>query len=130
MAIRVSDNPLQVRLEHGEIEANPGGKDTFLVPLSVTLPITSLMCIPEQAQDSSCRVRLLMRVSDQKGRVSQQFEKLYDIHLTKDTSPEEMVKLLLVNKMRRGNHRMVVGVMDDMGLTASYLIYPVSVGSS
>ncbi len=39
----------------------------------------------------------------------------------------EEVTIQLTNKMRSGNHRLVVGVMDDMGQTSSYLVHPVSV---
>jgi VWFA-related protein len=123
-------NPLEVRLEHGVIEPIAGKKDTFIVPLSVTVPITSLVCITEQSDDSSCRVRLLMRASDEKDRMTRLFEKIYDIRVRKDTSPQEEVTFVLTNKMRGGNHRLAVGVIDDMGSTASYVVYPVSVGSS
>jgi VWFA-related protein len=130
LALGWSDNPLEVRLEHGEVKPVVGENDTFLVPLSVTVPLANLVCIPGQASDSSCRVRLQMRASDEKNRVSQLYEKLYDIHLTNNATSQGEVTLLLSNKMRRGSHRLVVSVMDDMARIASYLVYPVPVGSS
>jgi len=128
LAFGWSHNPLQVRVAHGAIKPAAGGKDTFLVPLSVTLPVTRLVCVPEEVNDSSCHVRLVMRVSDEKERMSRQIEKLYDIHLTEGSSSEDAVKLQMISKMRRGNHRVAVGVMDAVGLTASYVTCPVSVG--
>ncbi len=121
-----SHNPLNIRLEHGDIKPIAGKKDSFLVPLSVTVPITGLVCTSEQARESNCRIRLQMRACDEKDRVSPLFEKSYDIRLPKNASHQE-VTLQLTNKMRSGNHRLVVGVMDDMGLASSYLVHSVSV---
>jgi VWFA-related protein len=129
LALGWSQNPLSIRLGLENVKTVAGEEETFLVPLSVTVPINSLVCIPGQTSDSSCRVRLLMRSSDEKNRISHLYEKLYDIRLKKGTSPDEEVTLVLPNKMRKGNHLMAVGVMDDMGLTASYLSYPIAVGS-
>jgi len=126
LALGWSHNPMNIRLEHGDIKPIAGKKDSFLVPLSVTVPIASLACVSEQASESSCRVRLQMRACDEKDRVSPLFEKSYDIRIPKNAS-HEMVTLQLTNKMRSGNHRLVVGVMDDMGQTSSYLVHPVSV---
>jgi VWFA-related protein len=129
LALGWSQNPLDIRLGVESVKTVSGEDDTFLVPLAVTVPINSLVCIPGQTSDSSCRVRLLMRSSDEKNQVSHLYEKLYDIRLKEGASPDQEVTLVLPNKMLRGNHLLAVGVMDDMGLTASYLPYPVSIGS-
>ena len=130
LALGWSENPLGIRLEHGDIETVVDQHDTYLVPISVTVPLASLACLPGRSGDTSCRVRLQMRASDDKGRVSGLYEKLYDIRVARDTPPQAQVKLLINNKMRGGAHRLVMAVMDDMTHAASYLVYPVTVGSS
>jgi VWFA-related protein len=130
LALGWSQNPLSIRLGLENVKTVAGEKDTFLVPLSVTVPINSLVCIPGQTDDSNCRVRLMMRTSDEKNHVSHRYEKLFDIRLKQGVAADEEVTLVLPNKMRRGNHLLAVGVMDDMGLTASFLSYPISVGTS
>ena len=130
LALGWSQNPLDVRVDHGDITPVEGKKDSFLVPLSVNVPVNGLVCTSGQARESVCRVRLQMRVCDDKDRVSPLFEKFYDIRLPGDLPSEDEVTIRLTNKMRRGNHRLVVGVMDDMGLTTSYLVHPVTVGGA
>jgi VWFA-related protein len=130
LALGWSHNPLDISLDHGDITPVEGKKDSFLVPLSVTVPVNSLVCTSEQGRESVCRVRLQMRVCDEKDRVSPLFEKFYDIRLPENAPGEEKVTIRLTNVMRRGNQRLVVGVMDDMGLTTSYLVHPVSVGDT
>jgi VWFA-related protein len=130
LALGWSHNPLGIRLDHGNIKPVEGKKDSFLVPLTVTVPVTSLVCTSEQARESVCRVRLQMRVCDEKDRVSPMFEKFYDIRLPENAPPDDQVTIRLTNKMRGGKHRLVVGVMDDLGLTTSYLVHSVSVGSA
>jgi hypothetical protein len=130
LALGWSQNPLDVRLGHGVITPIEGKKDNFLVPVSVTIPVTKLVCSPEQEAGSLCRVRLQMRVSDDKDRVSPMFEKVYGIRVHEGTSPDEKITIQLNNKMRPGVHRLAVGVRDETGLATSYVVQSISVAGA
>ena len=127
LALGWSQNPLDVRLGQGDMRAIDGKKDSFLVPISVTIPVTSLVCAPGQEAESLCRIRLQMRVSDEKDRVSPMFEKVYGIRVPESAPPDETVTIQLTNKMRRGAHRLAVGVRDETGQTTSYVVQSIDV---
>ena len=130
LALGWNQNPLDIRVDHGDVGPVEGKGDAFLVPLSVSVPVNLLVCVPDDAREVNCRVRLLMRACDEKDRVSPLYERSYEISFPENTSPKRRVTLQLVNKVRGGDHRFVVGVVDELGLAASYLVHPVAVGET
>ena len=106
-----------------------GETGTYLVPLTITIPVASLAFLPDQEGKSLGRVRLLMFSTDEDEKASALFDRRFDLRVADGTSPRHRVSLTLNNKMRHGNHRLAVGIIDDRTMTASYLVYPVVVGS-
>ncbi len=110
----LASNPLEVRLAPGE--AKPLGGRRFQVPLMVMVPFDRLLLIP---QDDRHVGRLILTVValDEDGNQSDPQEVLVPIDIPNDRILEAAAGAAAYQmelEMRRGDHRISVGVRDEL----------------
>jgi VWFA-related protein len=122
-------NPLGVTLELGTGTRRDDGY--YIMPIQVHIPLSKLVLVPrEQTQEAS--VRLWVAAIDEKGDTSEVQQARIPISIptnqvaaAKQKDYVYSVSLL----MRRGNHKVGIGVRDEVASEASFVARNVNVGN-
>ncbi|MCG8456744.1 MAG: VWA domain-containing protein, partial [Holophagales bacterium] len=121
LTLGIEDNPLAASLAHGEIR-ELGGRDSYEVPLRVTVPLRGLVFLP-QAGSHLGTLRLQVAARDADGRVAAFHQKRFEVELDPGLAGEAEGEHTFVVplKMRGGEHVVAVGIRDETGRATSYL---------
>lgn len=125
---RFETNPLGIKLDFGD--ETPGERGQFLVPVKVSIPLGKLVLIP--ADDlHHAKLRLFVAALDNEGGMSdvQEVPVPIDIPAADVERAKGQFYLYSVNLvMRKGPHRVAVGLRDDVGGESSFITGVVQVG--
>ncbi len=122
-------NPMAVTLRVGKENLREGGN--YVVPVAVMVPIGELELVPRERFHQG-RVRLFFSAMDEEGRMSDLQEVPLDIQIPTDEveiAVEKPYLYMVSLEMRRGSHRLAVGVRDEIGATESFVSRTVNVGA-
>jgi VWFA-related protein len=125
----VQSNPLDVRIEVGEMQPQEKGR-RYLVPLSVEIPIGSLNFLP-QSEFQRGRIRLYVAALDDEGGISpvQDVPVPIDIPTADfEYAKTQMYKYAMTLQMRSGRQVVAVGVHDEIGAVSGFVTRGLSVG--
>ena len=127
----VEDNPLGVSLGFGELQPREDRR-TWIVPVDVEVPLDRIALIP-RAGTHEGRLRLYVAAIDERGDASPVQQVAVpisipdaDIEAARGQTYRYTVPLL----MRGGQHRVAVGLRDELGAQESFVIEDVTVGRS
>jgi VWFA-related protein len=123
------ENPLGVSLEFGAGTRRDDG--LFVVPVEVRIPLGKVLLVPrEQTQEAS--VRLWVAAMDEKGDTSdvQQARVPITVPTAQLAAAKEKHYVYVVSLlMRKGTHKVAIGVRDEAASEASFVSRSVNVGS-
>ena len=123
----VEDNPLDVALEVGAPVALDG--TLFAVPIRVRIPLGKLTLLPQGGSHVG-RLSLQVGARDRQGRLAPVRAAAIPISIPDDRLTEARGKLYLYEVkmlMREGDHSVAVGLRDELGAVASFLVAQVPV---
>jgi len=129
LVLDVADNPLDVRVELGDVQAEK--KDQFVLPVLIKVPIAKLVLVPQQREHKG-KLAVYVAVRDADGRTSkpQRFDVPVDIpneSLLTAMSREVGYGMNLL--VRGGDAKLAVGVRDEVGAVTSTVNLNVSIGA-
>jgi VWFA-related protein len=128
LVLDVADNPLDVRVELGDPQAEK--KDQYVLPVLIKVPIAKLVLVPQQREHKG-KLALYVAVRDPDGRMSkpQRFDVPVDIpneSLLAAMSREVGYGINLL--VRGGDAKLAVGVRDEVGAVVSTVNLNLTVG--
>ncbi len=115
----IAENPMGIQAQ--AFEATPRDDGTFLVPILVVVPVGGLVLVPA-ANDHQGRISIHLAVRDDEGGLSDLQRLEYPIPVPNDqleTALGKTVGFTVRLGVRRGNQRIAVGVLDEIGRTES-----------
>ncbi len=122
-------NPLEVEITLGE------GRPTdryYMVPISVSVPLDQVVLV-QQNDVYFGRLKLFFSAMDEKGDMAEVQEVPLQLRIPADMidavrrQPYRLVQTEL--QMRRGGHRVAVGLRDEIGASESFVTREIVVGS-
>jgi len=122
------ENPLGIDVNFGQVTQREDG--LFLVPVNVRIPLGKVTLVPREATNEA-RVRLFLAAMDSGGDTSEVQQQLVPISIPNADVAAAMDKYYVYSVsllMRGGEHKVGVGVRDDVAGEASYLSRGVRVG--
>lgn len=125
----VEDNPLGLTLEVGEPVALDG--TLFSVPIRVSIPLGKLTLLPRDGSHVG-RLSLQVGARDRQGRLAPVRAAAIPISIPDARLAEARGKLYLYEVkmlMRAGDHAVAVGLRDEIGAVASFLLAEVPVAA-
>ncbi len=121
-------NPLGLKLDFGEQSRNDNGQ--YLVPIRVSIPIGKVVLVPSETAHVA-RLKLFVAAMDAEGGMSEVQEQPVPISVTPADLERARQQYYLYSVsllMRKGAHRVAVGLRDDVGADASFVTASVTVG--
>lgn len=128
LAFGYQNNSLAAELSVGSHDRQDDG--TYLVSVQVRIPISRLTFLPLEATHRG-RVRLFVAAQDSKGQVSDVSDAALPIEIPReewDRRREDWQTFEFKLQMRGGQHRLALGVRDEIGATTSLLAQQVWIG--
>jgi len=125
----LGDNALGLRIVAGQPHADDDGR--YLVPIEVRIPIGALALLPRE-QVHQGKLRVSVAVKDDDGAVSPVTVTPLDLAIPDaeiDTAREKNYVFAVELRMKRGIHRLAIGVHDDLAGETSFVGGAVDVGS-
>lgn len=122
-------NPLGVNATCRPQEAR--GDGTYLVPVAVTVPLGSLVLLPE-GERHTAQISVLSVIRDKRAGLSEVTERQYPVEIPNDqlfSAVEQDATFVLAMALRRGPHRIAVSVRDDRSSVESTIWVDVDVGA-
>ena len=122
-------NPLDITLQLGR--ATPHEKGTFEVPISVQIPLASVLLVPRETMREA-RVTVFFTAMDAKGEVSDVRQAVVPINIPNEdieSALEQYYSYKASLLMRAGKHVVAVGVRDELGANSSFVTKSIQVGS-
>ncbi|MFQ5348898.1 MAG: VWA domain-containing protein, partial [Thermoanaerobaculia bacterium] len=134
-------NPLNVRLELGEPTAAGADRgrrgrnlkkaaDSFVVPVTVRLPLANLSLVPEDTAHTG-NLSLFLVIQDEDGRTAPPIKIAVPVKIPHEkllASMNQLVGYKTKVRMRGGEQKIAVGVRDDVSQVASTLNLSVNIG--
>jgi len=124
----VDDNPLGVVVESGE--ESESDKDSFLVPIQVTIPLSEVLLLPD-GDVSRGSLRLFLAAMDEKGRMTDVLEIPSVIEFV-NGDPKALPdywRFATNFRMRGGQHTIALGVRDELGAVSAFTTRTLTVGN-
>ncbi len=125
----LGSNPLGVEITLGQGRA---GERHYLVPIAVSVPLDQVVLV-QQNDIYFGRLKLFFSAMDEDGDLSEVTEVPVPIRIPADKFEEvrnRRVSLVQTElQMRRGGHRVAVGLRDELGAIESFVTREISVGS-
>ncbi len=121
-------NPLEVALDLGPGAPHDG--DSYAVPILVRIPLGRIVLVPREAAHEA-RLEVFVSAIDERGATSEVSRAAVPITIPDADLPEALDKHYTYEArllMRRGRHRVAVGVRDEIGATASFVTRGLQVG--
>lgn len=122
-------NPMGVKLDFGQPSRNDDGQ--YLVPIRVSIPIGKVVLVPSETAHVA-RLKLFVAAMDGEGGMSEVQEQPVpisvppaDVERARQQYYLHSVSLL----MRKGPHRVAIGLRDDVGADVSFVTASVNVGN-
>jgi VWFA-related protein len=125
----LEENPLGVTLKFGAGVRRDDG--VFVVPVEVRIPLGKVVLVPRETSHEAS-VRLWVAATDEKGDSSpvQQARVPISIPLARVAEAKEKNYVYTVQLlMRKGNHKIAIGVRDEAASESSFVARDVNVGS-
>ncbi len=123
------ENPLGVTLEFGAGTRRDDG--LFVVPVEVRIPLGKIVLVPRE-QSHEAAVRLWVAAMDEKGDTSdvQQARVPISVPLAQVAAAKQKHYVYTVSLlMRKGSHKVAIGVRDEAASESSFVARGVNVGS-
>ena len=120
LMIDIDDNPMAVELSRGR--PAPAAGDRWTVPVELTFPLDTIALLPESG-DFVGRVVLFIGARDMTGRTSETQSQEHLVRIPADrieSARTERFKIELQLLLREGQHRVGVGLLDQVTRQASY----------
>jgi hypothetical protein len=120
LMVELDENPLQLELTSGA--SAPASGDRWTVPLHVSFPLAKIALVPE-AGDYVGRVVLFIGARDVDGRQSEMQRQEHEIRVPAEQYDEAATRRFGIDVqllLREGQHRVAVGVMDQLTRQAGY----------
>ncbi len=127
LMIDIDDNPMAVELRRGR--PAPASGDRWTVPLDLSFPLNTVALLPE-GDDFVGRVILFIGARDMAGRSSEMQSQEHLIRFSADeleAARDDRFKIDLQLLLREGQHRVGVGLLDQVTRQASFERMVVSV---
>ncbi len=121
-------NPLEVALDLGRGTARDG--ESYEVPILVRIPLDKVVLVPRETAHEA-RLEVFISAMDERGGTSEVSRAAVPISIPDADLPEALGKHFTYEArllMRRGRHRVAVGVRDELGATASFVTRGLQVG--
>ncbi len=121
-------NPLEVALDLGPGAPHDG--DSYAVPILVRIPLGRIVLVPRETAHEA-RLEVFVSAMDERGATSEVSRAAVPITIPDADLPAALDKHFTYEArllMRRGRHRVAVGVRDEIGATASFVTRGLQVG--
>lgn len=115
------DNPMGIDLDFGRAVPREGGH--YLVPIRVRIPLDKLVLVPLE-EFHEARLRLFLAAMDEEGGMSPVQQAQVPIRIPSqevDEARQKYYVYALDLLMRRGGHKVAVGLRDDIGSVSSFI---------
>ena len=125
----VEKNPLAIKLRFAPSQA--AGDGERLVPLEVRIPLGRVALLP-RGQAHHGQLRVAVAVIDDDGRMSPVDQKEFPVTIPEtdvETARQQYYVYAVELRMRRGSHRVAVGVHDDFSGETSFVRQSVRTGT-
>ncbi len=122
----IAQNPMGIQVQ--AFDATPRDDGTFLIPVLVVVPIGELVLVPA-ANEHQGRISIHLAVRDDEGGLSDLQRLEYPIPVPNDqlgTALGKTAGFTVRLGVRRGNQRIAVGVLDEIGRTESVVTLEVN----
>lgn len=122
------DNPLDVKVELGELQAEK--KNRFTVPVMVKIPLSKLVLVPQENAHLG-QVSVFIAVRDDEGRMSDPQKIDVPVSIPNEQLLSAMTQTagyLAQLRMRPGPQKIAIGVRDELAAVNSTLNLNVDVG--
>jgi VWFA-related protein len=129
LLLESEENPLQVDISFGDEQKDDKGR--FLVPIMVKFPLSSLLLLPQEKFHEG-RVSIYVSARDQKGGLSPVQKMPAPIRIPNDkllTALGQVAGFRVTLLLNEGEHKVAVGVRDDLANIESTTIVTHSPGS-
>ena len=129
LLLNVAENPLDISIDRGP--DHPSGRGRFQVPLLVKVPIGKIVLLPERERHRGA-VSVFIAVSDENGGSSKVEERKLPVDIPDSRINDALGQFIgheLTLEMRKGFHRLAVGVRDDIAGVTSTVRFNVRVGA-
>ncbi len=129
LLLDATENPFGIEL--AVEEAQPQDDGTFVVPVSVRVPLAKLVLVPGKTEHQG-RVSMFVAVRDESGRTSQVNRHLCPIRIPNAevlTALGQSAACGLRLRMRRGPQRIAVSVLDELTAIDSTIHLALDVGA-
>jgi hypothetical protein len=129
LMLALEDNPMNIAISAGVPEAAASG-DRWILPVEIAIPIESVALLPE-AGEYVGRVVLFIANRDLNGRQSDIQRRQFEIRMPPEdyaTRRSERYVAALDLLLNRGDHKVVVGVLDPVTRQASFASFRQSIG--
>ncbi len=128
LIVGLEDNPLGIRLELAPAEKK--GSKRYLLPILIQIPVSTLTLLPEGA-DQQGRLRIFVVVQGEDGGVSPLHDVPYPVRIpTADLEQARQGTIGYTTQLeiRPGDHKIAVGVFDEISGIDSFASKTVTVG--
>lgn len=123
------ENPLGIAVDFGQVTRRDDG--LFLLPVNVRIPLDNVTMVPREATNEA-RLRLYLAAMDSGGDTSEVQNQIVPISIPNADMANAKGKYYVYSVsllMRGGDHKVGVGVRDDVAGEASFLSRSVRVGA-
>ncbi len=120
LMIDIDDNPMAIALRRGQ--PMPATGDRWTVPVGLVFPLEAIALLPE-GDDFLGRVQLTIGARDMDGRTSEMQSQEHLVRIPADqieSARDERFTIELQLLLREGQHRVAVGLLDQVTRQASY----------
>jgi VWFA-related protein len=120
LMVDVDDNAMELSLSAGA--RAPASADRWTVPLHASFPLAKIALVPE-GDDYVGRLVLFLGARDVDGRQSEMQRQEHEIRIASDqyeTAREQRFGIDVQLLLREGQHRVAVGLMDQLTRQAAY----------
>lgn len=121
-------NPLELRMDFGQ--PTPSDQGRFMVPVHLAIPLSKVVLVPGEGTYEA-RLKIFVGAVDESGGMSEITENLLPISIPASEVEKAQGQhwLYSVNLlMRRGPHRVAIGLRDEVGSEQSFVTRQLIVG--
>ena len=127
LTLGIETNPMGISVDRGPAALGKR-KSSRLLPMRITVPLDSLVFVPE-GEGHVGRLRMQLAARDEQGRMSAFHQKHFEIELDPSLAGKaEGEHTFIVDlDMRSGPHIVAIGLRDEIGRETSYLASKITV---